>query len=259
MKRKIFWKSTFLAPILVLTGLSTRADEAPQNSIRPFQFGISTSANLNWVNPTQGVIESNGSSLGYGVGIFGDVNLSKNNANYMLSIELVSSVVYNKIKLDDSETYTRPQSNNTYSNISYRYRTNFFEIPISLKLKTNEIGYYTWFAQVGVTPSFLYSTSADLEYEDSNGQSISKDKIRNNRKDFEEFQFDQFSHKIHFGRFGILMAVGGEYRFSGNTAVFASLRLNNGLTNIFNAKNESDLPSPRGNNNFVSLNVGVLF
>jgi hypothetical protein len=47
-----------------------------------------------------------------------------------------------------------------------------------------------------------------------------------------------------------------EYRFSGNTALLASLRFNNGLSNFLNDKED---PRVKATNKFVALHVGLLF
>lgn len=255
MKTKFNSKLWIFATICLLFSSNSYA----QDEVRPFQFGLLTSANFSWVKGTKDPIQPNGLGMGYSIGITGDFALSKTKKNYFFSVDFISTNIRSRIKLSNANTYTNVKDNVNveYENIEHTYKINYIELPFSLKLKINEIGYTTWFAQFGVAPSIVYSTKAKWEgqrFDDKTN--ISTEFYANNDKDQGNQEFAQFRDDIRFYRIATFIGVGMEYRFTGNTAVVGSLRWNNGLSNVF-ADNRD--PKGKGHNSFLALNVGVMF
>lgn len=109
----------------------------------------------------------------------------------------------------------------------------YLDIPVGLKLKTEELGYGTFFLQLGFNPMFninAHITSEDEVYE--------KDDIK--------ASIATFCLAYHVG-------AGFEYRLGGNTALLGGFRWTSGLTNV--TENDGVNISPRA----VSLHLGILF
>ena len=165
----------------------------------------------------------------------------------------------------DSLIYELPKSPgvnhfDTLVGLTYEYKNQWIELPISLKLKTNEIGYNTYFAQFGFSTGFRIRGRQNTSYLLTTGN-------------LNEENIDVLKDIAPF-RIGLVIGGGLEYNFHGKTALVAGLTFNNGFTNIFN-KNYYEL-NPTGevnitnnkvidtitqkaSSNFISLDIGILF
>src|SRR5580765_1493502 len=92
-------------------------------------------------------IKKNGSYIGFCYGLLMDVKIPK---NYAFSTGLIISYDGGKLNYLDSVKF------NTLPNTTYppgtdvEYRLQYVEIPVSIKLMTNQIGYITYFGQFGL-------------------------------------------------------------------------------------------------------------
>ncbi|MCO6494820.1 MAG: outer membrane beta-barrel protein [Bacteroidetes bacterium] len=227
-----------------------------QEGGKAFQLGLTGSANFCWTNRAVKPAYSNGMGVGYSIGITGDWNLLKSKNNYFLSFDFLSTNVRTRIKLDNNTPFLSKKDSLNYENIEHTYKLTYIEIPISLKLKINEIGYITWFAQFGLSPGILYRTQAKFKAERVGSQDKLTTEYFNNNSDDEESTMQEFSEyrdDIRFYRIATFIGAGMEYRFSGNTAFVSSIRFNNGLNDILSDKKAAV------HNTFVALHAGILF
>ena len=109
----------------------------------------------------------------------------------------------------------------------------YLDIPLGLKLKTEELGYATIFLQVGFNPMFRLSSHIS-----------SKDG---------EFDKEHMEDSTNLFNLGYHVGAGIEYRLGGNTAVIAGIRWTDGLTNI------SENDGATLTTNAISLHLGILF
>jgi hypothetical protein len=225
---------------------------------RSIYAGALFSPNVNWAKPSKGPALANGTSFGYSWGGMMDLNLVKKSNNFFLSVEFLSTMLYSKIQLKGEDMkFVRQVTKIPYTEVNYTHKINYLDIPITLKLKMNEIGYTTYFLQLGINPGILYATKAKWEGTVFGmGETTTVDYYPNNSKDENKNQFNEFEDNTRFMRFSSIIGAGAEYRFSGNTVVMGSLRFNNGLSNYLNDKTE---PNIRARNSFVSLQIGLLF
>lgn len=246
MKNNFFKHYLFVLSTLAFTSV------LGQGSSSNFQLGLITSVNVNWTKATSDKVQANGPGLGYSYGIMGDFAI-KGSSKYFFAVEAIASNFRSKVSLDPEKVWVN--AGVSHKNVNFTYNLSYIELPMSLKFKLNEIGYTTWFAQFGFAPSVLFRSSAkwDGEFELQSG-TTSVDYYRNNDGDS---GFDEFRDDAWFARVGMVVGAGMEYRFSGNTALVAGLRFNNGLTN-FMADNKGEIKA-KAINNFIGLNVGLLF
>lgn len=213
---------------------------------QPFRFGMKFGGNLSWIKPSSNNIERNGVGYGYSYGLMGDFDFQD---NYAFSTEILISQFAGSISHIDSLVY----NGKGYENVGYDYNFQYLQIPVSLKLKTKEIGYMTYWAQFGLAPGFLLGARADV----TNGPEEWGERannIRVNDKSNDEFQFANYDDKVFFMRLPLIIGAGIEYSLAGNASLYVGFRVNNGFTNIFVA---DDASSAR--NNLVSLSTGVFF
>ena len=215
-----------------------------------FRLGLSFSPNIGWINTDTRGMSEDGNHLGFRYGVIADFNFAE---NYAFSSGLFITHTGGSVKFPTAT----PESNGEIGNLTSDMKLQYIEIPITLKLRTNEIGYITYFGQIGVATAFNIKARSDLQFQDLNGTEV--------------FKADDESISSEVNLFMMNMVIGGglEYNISGNTALFAGLSYHNGFTNIF----DFDIPKVDRNGNFVagetektkglnryiSLDLGVLF
>jgi opacity protein-like surface antigen len=110
----------------------------------------------------------------------------------------------------------------------------YLDIPLGLKLKTEELGYATFFLQVGFNPMFSINRHISTEDGTYDKKSLPKESIT------------MFNLGYHVG-------AGVEYRLGGNTAAIAGVRWTSGLTNV------TEQDGANINVNAISIHLGILF
>ncbi len=93
---------------------------------------------MGWISTDSKTLDSDGSRLGFRFGLLADVQLGSN-ANYFFSTGLFLNNVGAKTK------FSLGDSLNTVFKSEVKYQ--YVELPVTIKLKTNEIGYMTYFGQ----------------------------------------------------------------------------------------------------------------
>lgn len=231
--------------MMLLILLSTQANAQDQR----FRIGLKFSGNLSWVSVGTKNIEKVGTSAGYSYGLMGDYYFQK---YYALSTELLFTDIAGSIVHTDPLKYTDSSGTTTsHSNVQYDYKMKYVQLPISLKFKTKEFGYWTYWAQFGFAPSFLTQAKADIT-----GNTVPFDDptdIHVNKKTSDEYEFDNFDDKVSFVRIPLIIGAGFEYSLAGNTSLYTGIRVDNNFVDMLADKNTT------AKNNFVSLNVGIFF
>lgn len=257
-KNKIMKKTTLLIALFsVVIGSFAQRD---------FQLGLHFSPNIGWLKPTGDNIEADGVKLGYTFGVIGDFNISE---NYIFSagIQLVNTG-FNLVK-PDVQTFTDGSGTEVtgYGKTTSEIRLNYVEIPLTLKLRTNEIGYMKYYGQVGFGLGVNYRAMADEEFSyttvTTQGATLSNEEV-------------DYNDEINLFRAALIIGAGAEYNLSGNTSLILGVTYNNGFSNIFskdvypadgngNATRNADGSEARRTepgkaiNNMILLNVGILF
>ncbi len=205
-----------MASAMLLVTL-TKAQDA-----KSFRLGLEVCPNMGWISTDEKTYSNDGSHLGFRFGLLGDFRLGSN-ANYFFSTGLFLNNVGAKAKITGSD------SAHTVSSFETKYQ--YVELPLTIKLKTNEIGYMTYFGQIGFDAGLRTAAKAKLsggEYEDaSDGANILR----------------------------IALVVGGglEYNFSGNTSALLGLKYSNAFTSV----NDGDGPTAKLH--YFEVTVGALF
>jgi hypothetical protein len=221
-----------------------------------FQLGLQVSPTFGWIKPDVNGIENEGTQFGFNFGITGDFNIAE---NYSVSTGILVMNTGGKMSFPsivDVGTQAIPQTE--FGRAEAEFRLRYIEIPLTLKLKTNQIGYWTYYGQFGFGASVNYDAEADVTFSAPNANNdISQEEV-------------DFADEINFFRASLIVGAGAEYNISGNTSLLFGLTFNNGFTNIFdfnapladgngNATNTGETQAVKAINNFIAINVGVLF
>jgi len=208
--------------------------------------GFVVSPIVSWMKPSiTKQVETDGVRLGFAYGLTGDLNLSDNFAfstSFMVN-NFGGAVTY----LDSVPEFTVNQGtlDSVYAfapNATITHKLQYIEIPLSLKGKTNEIGYMTYFMKAGISPMFKWQAKGDVTQGNIKGESI----------------------KSEVASFVLGFNVGGgfEYSLGGNTKLLVEFIYTNGLTDITNTK---FMHSDESNStekiilNSIQIKAGILF
>ena len=231
-------KITALFFVALLSGTIYAQDNS--SSISKFRFGFKVAPSLAWLKPDANDYESDGSKIGFIYGLMMDYNFAK---NYAVNVGL--EVAYRGGKLK----YDHEVSQNVTASGKMAYNIKYIELPLSIKMKTNEIGYMTYYGQFGLQPGLNIAAKYDYEYTINNPSAPV-----NSQSDKD---VDIVNEIVDFN-FSLLFGIGTEYRISGNTSIMAGLQFSNGFTDLIKSDDPSGTPI-KAISNYISLNVGIFF
>jgi hypothetical protein len=245
----------------LLSGLTFMHTVSAQDN-RKVIIGFKASPNFAWTRMMEGPMENNGLGLGFSYGLMGDINIA-NNPNYWLSTEFIVTSTPSKINTNDT-LWSEKSSNGgiPYKNASFSYNLQYIQIPITLKLKTNEIGKFKYWGQFGIAPAFLMQqklkTASLPSVYGSGTQSHNPNLDGNDKYDFKgdagNFQGNGvFMDDVRKARLSMIMGVGIETKISGKTMFSAGLRFDNAFSDVFMDD------AVDGRNNFLGIQLGVYF
>lgn len=232
----------------------TKIEPIPTESAKAFtlkDYRVSVSVNplLSWFRADTKNLESAGSRLGIGGGLFAEKNFNRNIA---VGIGLHVTQMGGKIKYDS----LRPETTNTtFNDVVYTYKTRFVDIPAMVRLRTDEFGYNRVYFEAGLGLSFLWDASADIDKEifsSDRGGSTDR-KVNDARGDFVGANSVVEDDNIIFIRVPLNIGAGWEYALSTNTVAFAGIRYSAGLFDSMRATDTKAFSS------YVGLNLGVMF
>lgn len=186
---------------------------------KPIVIGIGLNPGLSWIQPENNHYTSDGVSFSYSYGVDMNFYFAK---NYSFSTGLQIQHYKGKVSYPDlfSPSGNGDDWENVNSNSTYKYMA--FHIPTYLKMKTNPIGYNSYFAEFGL--SFLFPLKAEQSTSSttSSGQTIDEGN-------------ENVMSTTNFVSANLLIGIGIELPFSGDTKFQISLRYLNGLSSISNA------------------------
>lgn len=243
-------KKIFALVLIFSTALALKAQD------NNFQLGFQLSPNLSWLTPDAEGIESDGMKFGFSYGIVADFKIAE---NYAFSTGFTLLNAGGKINYPDIQSVTANTQTplDTGGRTAANIRLNYIQIPLIIKLKTNEIGYMKYFGQFGLAGAFNIDAVADTEFDYPGGSGTV------NREDVD------FLDEISLFRASLMMGIGAEYNLTGNTSLMFGITFDNGFLNILSEDNYAEDANGNGTggrnqsfkatNNSLILNFGVLF
>lgn len=267
--RKIMKKIVVAAFLTLCFGSSLYAQD-----FKKFKIAFKISPNASWMSPQTQHLEAAGSSIRFGFGANVDIHFTE---NYAIGTGLNIDDNGGKIKyLQAIERVDRDDKMVSYIIERERdYKIKNIEIPVTLKLRTNEIGYITYWGQFGVGLGYRQAAKATdtdrylLEFDDSDGVQAYVTSAR----EFDTYEQLQVKDDVVALRASLIIAGGIEYNIAGATSVLVGLTYNNGFTDVLtgSAIEEKDNGDPlittegpmeyklKAYSNHLGLTIGVLF
>ena len=244
-----------------------------ENEMKNFRFGLKVTPMINWMRPDVKGIEKNGSSLKFGYGLMLEFRLSKVIA---FTTGIGGDYDGGKLSFKDSASYyvfedamitakaaaTKITANDTLKLAQYllksrTYTINYINIPITLKMKSGDIGGITYYGLFGGDIGIRTKAKANDETSsikvpagvsyDGKGVNITKD--------------------MGILRLNLNVSAGIEYNLSGSTSLVAGLNYRRGFFSATKAESDYLIKGKSGSVPFkqsaptdaIMLTVGVLF
>ena len=200
-----------------------------QSSLR---LGVNIDPITSWLSPKTNRIDKDGARPGISGGLMVEYYFHENYGivtGFNLGVQ-GGNILYNdtvKISTGENTSVWVPAGASVAYNLSY------VTIPIGLKLKTNEIGYFTYFAQLGFAPQINIGSRAT-----SSGNGLNKDNV---------------PKEINLLNMSYFFGGGVEYNIGGQTSLLAGIFFNNGFVDVLSNNTHKAVQ------NFLTLKLGVLF
>ncbi len=252
---------------LLFINLSAQEDSFSNDKVaklpdgnRTYRFGLQFNPNITWLKVNTADYGSEGSKVGFGYGLSFEYFMT---SNYLFSTGVFLSNVGGKFSYvgvygNDVGTYQ--------ANVEANYKMKYIEIPLLMKLRSNEIGYLTYFGKFGLKTGFNYGASTELEYGYTVGNTASQ----------KQEKIKDASDHINWINLALVIGGGVEYNISGNTSLSFGVTYNNGFINqldtkvmeldgsgnvLFDSDGNPLLLDEKAsaNLNYVALNIGIYF
>lgn len=208
------------------------------------KLGLRVAPALSWINPSTDGYESEGMRFGISAGLITDFYFAK---NYAISTGF--SFLFPSGKMTYRDRLLR--NNDTVEGVFHnKYKFSYFEIPLMIKMRTNQFGNFSFFGQVGFGTGFRMKASADVEFTPDGGTAQTSDPEINN--------------KTTLMRESVIAGIGLEFHVDKSTCLFAGINYSGALNSVLKGKNgipneDGTLNDVKGLSNFLELSIGVLF
>ena len=195
------------------------------------QFGVFVNPGISWMKTDLSRIEGDGSRLGVNFGLTADKYFADHYAFATgISIHNIGGV----LKYKEGKTLIANSGNlQVDSGGSVRYNLQYVHIPWALKFKTTEIGYTTFFAQLGVNTMINIRTRASVKDQGIESEAVPKE--------------------INMFYMGYHISAGVQYKIVGTTALIGGISYMNGFIDITQNSDEKTVM------HCFEVRIGVVF
>jgi len=223
---------------LVKILLSILLTVLPLNMVHSQQrigFGIHADPVISWFTTDIKEVTNDGARPGFNFGLTYNKYFSR---NYSFSTGI--SLMRAGGRLVSSDTTILELSNSKYKVLPHNpvtYKIQYLVFPVGLKLQTNQIGYLTFFSDLGLDPKIVISRKADIP-----SLKISDENAAN--------ELRMFNLSYH-------VTAGIEYSLGGSTALVFGLNFDNNFLDI--TKDNGNQPVDKVSHKILSFRFGVNF
>jgi hypothetical protein len=261
--------------LLLCLGVFTQAVKAQETN---YKIGFKVNPNVSWMHPNDNNLISEGSKLRFGFSLNFDKMFTD---NYAIGTGL--NVFTTGGELTYFTRFNSPDTMTQVATVTRNYRLQYVEVPLTLKLRTNEVGYWTFWGQFGLGLGANISAKADekVNYlQEIDNDALGTDNpswavLPGNDKRNVENEDVNIKDDVSLFRASLIMGAGGEYNLSGSTSLLFGLTFNNGFTDALKRQGvrrvsgtaggfQTDRQGPvlfdlSSRTNFVEFNIGLLF
>lgn len=221
-------KITLLIFLVILPYLSY-AQQKPKMS-----FGIHIDPLISWFGSDIDAVSNKGSRPGFNFGLTYYRYFGPNYA-FSTGINIISSGG----RLVTNDTISMGLNNKDVTvpaNAAVIYKVQYLSLPFGLKLQTNQIGYLTFFTDLGLDPKIVVGGKVKI------GDIVDNEKA---------------TSELNLFNLGYHALVGIEYAVGGNTAIVVGLGFENNFLDL--STDKRDQPTDKISNRLLSFRLGVNF
>lgn len=206
--------------VFILSGLALFSVSAFAQEGSKLNFGLKVAPTMAWFKPDVSGVASDGAKIGFAYGLMTDFSFTQ---NYAFGTGVDVTYRGGKLK-SDVDSFDFKQN----------YTLQFIEVPLTLKLKTNEIGYMTYYGKFGFAPGINIKASRKTEV---NGETTD----------------ESIKSQIQPVNLALIVGLGAQYSLGGRTSIMFGLTFNNGFLDLIKEKDVKVTSS------FLALDLGIFF
>jgi hypothetical protein len=232
MKKILFSLAT--AALLIPAAKAQDVDHADSHgTANRIRFGAYLAPTISWMRPTAAKdggfsVKSDGSKIGFMYGLMAEYYFARNYA-------VVSGLQVNSTggKMISTNTSPAVPSQIQVNKADFDYRLQYLEIPIALKLRTDDIAGFRFFGQLGATLGFNIGKKASYTvnyYDGAKDTSVSESKVK----------VEGTLRAIAPIMLQMNIGAGAEYPISNKLTAYLGLFFNNGFAPDATAPNKFD-------------------
>ena len=221
---KNFWLSA-ISLFLVLSNVES------QN----IRFGVIASPLISYFKTDLSTIDPNGSRVGINVGLMMDKFFADHYA-FSTGLSLQTMGGHLNYVAGKDNFHSSANISSLPVNTDVKYKLQYLHIPFAIKMRTTEIGYLTYFVQMGLDPMINVKANADISSLGLTNIGVG-----------DEIQL--FYMAYHIG-------AGTEYKIIGNTKLLIGLTYMNGFTDVTSNYGNS---AEKTKMHCFELRVGAIF
>lgn len=219
----------------ILIAMCLFASTIASYSQERISFGLHADPVISWFSSDIKGVKSNGATPGFNFGLTFNKYFTP---NYSLSTGI--GILNAGGKLVSSDTVKMAFTNFTSTVLPGKtivYKIQYLTIPIGLKLQTNQIGYLTFFSDIGLDPKVVIGGKADIPSLSIKGENATS-------------VLRMFNLSYH-------VTAGIEYSLGGTTALVAGLNFDNNFLDI--TKDEGKKLKDKISHKILSFRLGINF
>ncbi len=232
-------KRTTWLTLFILLFVFTIGAQAQQ---KPFKLGLQIAPGLGWMRPDASPgYSSDGAAFGFSWGFISDFALTD---NYFVSTGFNLLANTGKISFPDMKEIDGVE---TIGTTTRRYNYKFLEIPLTLKMKTNQFGSFKYYGQIGLAPAFNISAKGKDDF--SSGTSYVNEEV-------------DIKDETGLLQASLVFGAGTEYYIDKSTAISTSLVFRSGFADLLTGMNNVNAASTfeeKATPFTVQLCIGVIF
>ncbi len=227
MKKMLF---TLAAAAAFTTSLHAQEIERVDTrvTVNRIRFGAYVAPNISWMRPTSTKsdngaydVSKNGTKAGFTYGLMAEYYFAR---NYAVVTGLQVNSTGGKINADRTLENTMPGVSQV-QHADFDYRLQYLEVPVALKLRTDDINGFRFFGQLGLTIGFNIGKKANYDVTYFDGSDNQTHEANDNNRKLT-------------GGFGAIAPVmlamnigaGAEYPINRKLSAYAGIFFNNGFT-----------------------------
>ncbi|HEY0897488.1 MAG TPA: porin family protein [Sphingobacteriaceae bacterium] len=215
---------------LVLAFMSLPFWGTAQEQPEKLQLGFTVSPNVGWLQITNNTVPgmvSEAPRIGLSYGVLADVGFQK---NYFFSTAFVISTLNGRSSLSTPG----PGSDNS----QFTYKVRAIEVPVTLKLKSNDFSGRRFYGQFGLGAGVRLDARQDFTRSNATGTTFGEN--------------INITDQVNTFRLSLIAGGGVEWKVGPDVDILTGITLNNGFTNTMDGDEQL-------RNSYVALSLGIFF